>query len=357
MFESEIQNPAYIGKVFFGMETPLSLDCALISSSGHLWLVSSGEGKKFSFPLEAVVYTSSIVKSQRREKMQPGLVALDIDGTVVGAHHHLPSHTANYFRALHKKGWSLAFITGRSFGWAQALLKELSIPYFIGAQNGAMILRGRDEKVIQKHFVSRSTFPLMDRICQEEATDYVLYRGWEHGDRCYYRPHEFSAEMGTFLEKRREAFGEQWDPVPTYGEVSQESFASLKCFGDEAAAHRIAMKMEREIGLHCPVIEDPFLRTSYVVQGTHPKVNKGQAMKEISAFLNLEGPMICAGDDRNDLPMFEQADVAIAMGGACEEVRSRGDIQAPSVEEEGVIWGLEQALARLQFPLVKGDGS
>ena len=35
--------------------------------------------------------------------------------------------------------------------------------------------------------------------------------------------------------------------------------------------------------------------------------------------------LICFGDNRNDLPMFEAADVAVAVTGAVEEVKERAD--------------------------------
>ncbi len=65
-----------------------------------------------------------------------------------------------------------------------------------------------------------------------------------------------------------------------------------------------------------PIIRDPFGEDRYVAQATAHGVNKGDAAMRFAEYKGGGGPIIAAGDDRNDLPMLQTADLAIVMGSA-----------------------------------------
>jgi hydroxymethylpyrimidine pyrophosphatase-like HAD family hydrolase len=56
------------------------------------------------------------------------------------------------------------------------------------------------------------------------------------------------------------------------------------------------------------------------------------------------------GDQRNDLPMFARAGLAIAMGQAPEEVRAAAAHVTRANDEDGVAAAIDEVL----LPLVKG---
>ena len=48
------------------------------------------------------------------------------------------------------------------------------------------------------------------------------------------------------------------------------------------------------------------------------------------------------GDNPNDLPMIRKAGVGVAMGSAPDEVKREAKLIAPTNDEEGVAWVLEE---------------
>jgi len=48
------------------------------------------------------------------------------------------------------------------------------------------------------------------------------------------------------------------------------------------------------------------------------------------------------GDNVNDIPMFECAQISIAVSNATEQVKQMATIVAPSNDEEGVAWALRE---------------
>lgn len=74
---------------------------------------------------------------------------------------------------------------------------------------------------------------------------------------------------------------------------------------------------------------------SHYLDITHPEATKGEAVRQLAALLNVPLAETAAiGDMVNDIPMFEVAAHAIAMGNAPDEVKARAHhVTAPNTEE------------------------
>jgi len=51
--------------------------------------------------------------------------------------------------------------------------------------------------------------------------------------------------------------------------------------------------------------------------------------------------MMVIGDSPNDLPMFAEAGLSVAMGNATPEVKQAADRLAPSNDEGGALWAIQ----------------
>ena len=273
-----------------------------------------------------------------------GTIALDIDGTITVEHHALPDKVVRYLVGLVNEGWRLIFITGRTFAWGYAVLRFLPVDYYMAVQNGAIIIEMPSRKIISKKYLDRSIFPQMNAICEKEPSDFVIYAGFERNDQCYYRPKRFSKELLEYVKARVVALGELWEAVDAYDDLNLVEFPSVKCFGTIESAQRIAHAIESQLGLHVPLIKDPFDENYYVAQATHPIVNKGQALRDLMTHTQRNGTIIAAGDDNNDRSMLAAAHVKVVMETAPKEMRDQADIIAPSARNLGIIQGLQEAI-------------
>lgn len=272
------------------------------------------------------------------------LITLDIDGTITDHHSGLSRESIDFFHDLHEQGHRLAFITGRSFDWGHQVLHELSIPYFFAIHNGAIIMDMPSRKILVKKYLNSDVFPVLDEICKNEPSDYAIYGGYEAEDVCYYRPDQYDRELLSYLEKRIASFKEHWVPKKDYNDLSIRSIASVKCFGKKESAERISSRITEQLGLHAPMIRDPFDGNYYVIQATHPEADKGQALLTLKSLVKGCGCTIAGGDDLNDIPMLEQADFAIGMETGPERVHAIADIIAPPACENGIIQGVKHAI-------------
>jgi len=81
----------------------------------------------------------------------------------------------------------------------------------------------------------------------------------------------------------------------------------------------------------------------YYLDITHPKANKGDALIELAQAAGVPVARTAAiGDGSNDVPMFRQAGLAIAMGQAGAAVREAADRVTTSNQEDGLAQTIDQ---------------
>jgi hypothetical protein len=277
-----------------------------------------------------------------------GLIALDIDGTITVDMKPIPLKVIEFLCEIQAQGWDFVFITGRTFDFGHKVLKELPFKYYYAVQNGAILFDMPQQTIISKKYLNSSIFNVMDKITQGNPSDYVIYAGFEHRNDCYYRPKKFSEDLRSYLKKRCEAFHERWIEVDSFDKLPVEEFPSIKLFGEWDLANELAAGIEKQLNLHVPVIKDPFSSQMYVVQATHPEVSKGEVLKDLISKSCYQGHVIAAGDDLNDLSMFLEADLSIAMGGAPDMLKANAQVHASSAHEMGIIEGLKEAIDLLE---------
>jgi Cof subfamily protein (haloacid dehalogenase superfamily) len=273
-----------------------------------------------------------------------GVIALDIDGTVTLPGKPIPQEVVDFLHQLSREHWQILFVTGRTFQWGYEVLKVLTFPYYLAVQNGAITLEMPTRKILLKKYLDKGIIPSMQKICEEEPTDFVIYAGYEYEDLCYYRPSHFDNPLHQYLKERATKMKEVWRQLTTFDELDLTQFPSIKCFGINSAAEKVARRIQQSLGLHVPVIRDPVDENYFVAQATHAQANKGQVLSDLSDLLSCESRIIAAGDDYNDLSMLSKANIKVVMQTAPLDIKQMADIIAPSAADKGIIQGLKNAL-------------
>ena len=80
----------------------------------------------------------------------------------------------------------------------------------------------------------------------------------------------------------------------------------------------------------------------WAVDFTRSGVHKGSGVARMGEMLGVDpSEMVCVGDSYNDLPMFAACGLAIAMGGAPDDIKGAAAITAPPVEEDGLAYAID----------------
>lgn len=271
-----------------------------------------------------------------------GWIALDVDGTLTAEVNSIPCQVIHYLERLAGQGWNILILTGRAFSICKLVTNAFSFPYFLGVQNGADILKMPEGQLLSRQYLSGKEISNIEQIYQGKE-DLIIYSGYEKGDFCYYRPHRFSQPFLAHLEHLKKQCPVPWEEVKSFDFSADFAFPLIKCFGHQEHLRGEEEKLNQIPSLQAAMIGDPIGKVFHFNLVTHSQATKGQALKKIIGTQNPRGKIIAAGDDRNDLSMFAEADIRIVMETAPKDVLSKADIIAPAASKCGIIEALDAA--------------
>jgi HAD superfamily hydrolase (TIGR01484 family) len=276
-----------------------------------------------------------------------GWIALDIDGTITDATHRIPPAVAHFLETLFEQGWELIFITGRTFSFADMALHVFTFPFYLALQNGADILHMPSKRLVARNYLNSADIQEIEKACQGILEDFIIYTGYEHGDFCYYRPKNFSNAMLVHLRKIMPLSSEPWKEVGHFDFDASDQFPLIKCLGAKGEMERVQLRLQEHPSVVSTLIRDPLDKDRiYLNLITHREATKGNALMRSMREAKLDGYVIAAGDDLNDISMLEVADCKIVMENAPLEMHKRADILAQSGQKQGIIEALQEAIGK-----------
>ncbi len=273
-----------------------------------------------------------------------GWIALDIDGTITLDKYSVPAAVIAYLKTLSSEGWRIALVTGRPYAFASRALTAFDFPFAFLVQNGSAALTMPETHLLFKHYIPANHLALLDRAFEGTGTDYLLYAGYEKGDFCYYRPDRFPQRDRSYLEELKSRQKEDWQPLKNFDPNQIGPIPLAKAFGSEEEMRAVAERLRSTGRFQVSQIRDHHMDDLHVLLITDVAATKGLAL---SALLKLQGKgrvVIAAGDDENDLSLFDAADIKIAMPHAPASLRLKADFIAPPVQEQGIIQALQTVL-------------
>jgi Cof subfamily protein (haloacid dehalogenase superfamily) len=248
------------------------------------------------------------------------LVLSDVDGTLVRPDKSLAPSTVAAVHALHGAGVHFALTSGRPPRGMEMLVEPLSLAAPLAGFNGGLVVEPEME-VLEERTVPAETVPHALEILERFELSVWVYRGWEWFVRDPEGPHvEHEARTVQFAPTVVDDFG-------------TEHVAKLVGVSDDHAAVAEAARTARaELGEHVSA----WRSQSYYLDITHPRANKGAVAHFLSARYDLSLDEIATiGDGPNDVLMFEQSGVAIAMGNASGDVQSAAHHVTRSNDDDG----------------------
>lgn len=260
------------------------------------------------------------------------LVALDIDGTILGHDGSIPRATHEQVDRLRAAGHEVMLATGRSVRDTLPIHERLGLDSrFVVSANGATVLE-RDPAAASGYSAKWvETFEprlVLNRLREGlRGARYAV----ESADGVF-------RYNGRFPDGSFEADGHE----VTFEELCSEPVQRLVVVAPDQSTEEFTASVE-SIGLH---------QVSYSVGWTSwldiaPEgVNKGAALERVRAELGIpRANVVVAGDGRNDIEMLAWAAKsgrAIVMGGSPQEVVDAGTHLAEAFERDGLARALAE---------------
>jgi len=278
-----------------------------------------------------------IAHPPRRPADRIRLLISDVDGTLVTPEKALTPAAIDAVRRLRSAGVALAVISSRPPRGLERIAAALDLETPLAGFNAGRIVAA-DGAVIEERLLPPDAARRAVALIESRGVDVWLFVGndWlAKNPGNPYVPREYSAvgfdpvivdDFTPFCERVAKIVG-----VGADFELLERCEAELKALLAGAAA----------ISRSQP----------YYLDVTHPEATKGMGVRSLSRLLGIPQEAIAAiGDMENDIAMFVEAGLAIAMGNASPEVKSSADLVTDSNREEGFARAVDRFLLPRAIP-------
>jgi len=255
------------------------------------------------------------------------LVVSDIDGTLITSNHEVTDATKAAAAKLYERGVELSLASSRPPRSIVPLADSLKLRGPFAAFNGALVVK-RDGEVLARSVISPSTIAGV-----KEIADQFGIGVWLYDEADWWAPWR-----DAFVDREEHTSG--FSPrIDGYEERITRDANKLTVVGKPElvaqAEKRVLSQLYTEVS--ASKSKPRFLDvTSY---GIH----KGTVVVRLAKLLNIPTERVAViGDGPNDVEMFRQAGISIAMGQGVDEVREAANYLTTSNDDEGWARGIEQ---------------
>jgi len=255
-----------------------------------------------------------------------------VDGTLVTQDKILTARAIAAVSRLREQHIEFAVTSGRPPRGMSMLVEPLALSTPISAFNGGVIVRP-DMSVIEQKTIPEAIVPEAIALLLAAGLDVWLYSGADWLLRDPTAPH-VAKEAATVL----------FEPTVIEGLDGITAVAKIVGVSDDLElVAGTAAKARETFGEHVSAAQSQ----PYYLDITHPRANKGEVVRYLSAQLGIPSDRFATiGDMPNDVLMFADSGLSIAMGNASPEVQRAARRVTSSNEHDGFAEAMERFVLR-----------
>ena len=255
------------------------------------------------------------------------LIALDIDGTIIGDDHEVAERTTAAVRSAMEADVAVSLVTGRMVSSAMRFATELGLTGpIVGYQGGLIRAMPLSERRLGKLLMHT---PLPAEAARS-ILEWTRARGLDphvnHLERFILRADDPKADdYSAFMGARAEL-------VPDLIAAIDHPVTKILAVGEPPIPTEVApLARETFAGLADVTISHPRF-----LEFVAPGVSKGRAIRWLARRLRIPlAATLAIGDQWNDLEMLAEVGHGTAMPSAPAEVRAAARYVAPPLEDDG----------------------
>lgn len=272
--------------------------------------------------------------------MNPKIIFLDIDGTLISELSAPSAAVTDAIRAARRNGHKVCLCTGRNMPIIGEDILEIGFDGIVASAGAHVEVKGE---------------VLFDSLLPESLVQECLTVFHRHNVYC-----RIETPEGIYTDIEMELLLKTARPDKSNSELirmQKELEGKLPVFSYEAYPGKGAYKMcmtctdissleeaKKFLGDRFTFVVHPFGNKGCINGEIIPKeIDKGKGMKLVCGYYGTDlEDTIAFGDSMNDYEMLKTAGTGIAMGNACEELKAAADLVCESVWEDGICHGFKR---------------
>lgn len=264
-------------------------------------------------------------------------IALDMDGTLLSSDHQVTERTADAIQQARSKGIKVILVTGRHHMMAYPVHHQLALDTPLICANGAYVFDAKKQQITQGMPLLPSQWlqliPLIESLKLSAICHFSSGIGHQPNNKLVSKIIKMARSLPSHLRPR---------------------FIEHHSIADLCNAQTPLWKIE--LSHASASIIDVFIATlpselAITYDRTAPNgleiVNKGNSKgNRLAEWATQEGlrldQIIAFGDNHNDISMFQQVGLGIAMGNAPTEIQSQAHFVTGSNDNDGIVAALQR---------------
>ena len=247
------------------------------------------------------------------------LIAVDMDGTLLRSDKTMSLFSEEAIRKAAGSGAGVVFCTGRSWSELLPFFPRLPEMRYAVCQSGAFLYDLTEDRCLFRRSLPEEVVAEVVRIGEDEDVILQVMSG------------KHNVIPGPLLPRFPEYHMEPYLPLyRSTGTLVRSTVDFLKEHPKEADKiniwHLSQEARERTIARLRPFRAEKANAEAANYELTPEGTDKGSGLAALCKILNIRKEEVCAiGDNENDLPMFREASLKIAMGNAVPSVKAAAD--------------------------------
>jgi Cof subfamily protein (haloacid dehalogenase superfamily) len=252
------------------------------------------------------------------------LVVADIDGTLVTRDKRVTPAALEAIRKLREAGIRFTVTSARPPRGLQVIADVVTLTEPVPALNGGLLVKSDLCSILRKKLLERVVVErLLSALCEAGLDVWV------------YTDNEWLVRDGNGPYVHHEVHAVKFSPrvIKSLEEIPLKRVVKVVGVSEDFAA---VAEAEKKLQAEFAGAVSATLSQKYYLDVTHPDANKGEGILLLSELLDIPTEQIAViGDMQNDVPMFRQSGLSLAMGNASSDVQREAKYVTTSNEEEG----------------------
>lgn len=265
----------------------------------------------------------------------------DLDGTLLDPTPAVTGRSAGIINELIGRGMHFTFATARSIYSAVPITAQLDINVPCILMNGVSIYDIRTETYINNEFIRPEDSAKVLRAFERHGIHCFMYRIDGGVLTCYYS--ELTTKvMRSFAEVRKNEYKKPFVQLERLADMADGNTVYFTTTGPHDELLPVKLEADAIAGVETAFYLDVYNGEWYLEIFSH-RASKSNGVRSLREKYGFD-EVVAFGDNLNDLPMFEQADIRVAVGNARDEVKVAADYIIGDNRSDGVAEWLSERL-------------
>ena len=275
------------------------------------------------------------------------MLAVDIDGTLLGSDFHISPVDIEALRRAHENGAEVLLVTGRRHTFAMPMAQQLGFDLWLISSNGAITRSIHGENFHRDLLPVEACRQLCGAMRDFRGNTVITFDKESKGALVLERMDELTISIQRWLEKNMQYID---FVIPIEDALVADPVQAMFCGTIARMQAALRCLDASELGEHITISRTEYpLRDLTIVDVLNRDCSKGHALERWARHRGIPREQVMAvGDNYNDVEMLAFAGQPFIMGNASEDLKARGWPVTLSNDENGVAAAIEVAMGAVK---------